>query len=835
MNHRAGSPGHRAWMPPTIWLCLLLLLLVAAPRLGRAQIAATDSVNFFTNLSARLLQAELGLDLNSIQVYPTNQYTPAAHRLLQVVANLWDARTNRQDAFGPLPTVFAPRFTVSNNAVFITGYVEVQTTNDLSPLPPLDLTALASTNLVNLVSNDSLIFGVPLVIGVRKGLPNFNEVAMEAVFSLSRKVQLVKSSPGGQDKIVSTNQYFILSCDLALGEEFWNSYASNYTRPVEILVNNRISMFLTNDLGITISKTVIATGGSLVSETASNSWEGWREHYPSNSLKVPLRTNMTFLPVMSYLPSTGLFYWPSNAVFDTDPRLLFPQWFLSVTNRVQAMILDATNHQILDYVLLGNVTAQVDWGAVISQDPSATLFDGLWATNRLAGGNLTSGRYGVIQQMEISKGNFGSTSASEWNDYGYFLGNRPAEIARFLAFFTPNHIATYFDSATGRPYTGTNTNLTANLPFTPMVKLALPMSWQANDPLVHFMSEDLLYSDLVGQIRRIKPPGGTNVVTLENIGTTNKRYKPWPYDPGAILDDPNAFKFTLKDPLVRSSSEWPFPTNECTTIGQLSQIHRGTPWQTLYLKGSDLGYPIPAVSPSDWIGAHRAAAYEWASWTGNPSWADGFYTRPARDWAVVAHLAMLLNTNSPPRLLSLNNPDPNAWLAVLDGLSVLTNISSDSQLMAGHSPQFDSLTVSSNSTQAGDLVASIFNTRSNQGGGFRSLGDLLASPALSTASPWLNQGSSVQLKRGLTDEAYECLPAQLLSRLRPDSVGELSVTATGCQLQFTGWDAWTYVVETSSNLVNWIPVSTNHPVNGVFGLAPVPNPLRAFYRSRLLP
>jgi hypothetical protein len=42
-----------------------------------------------------LLKSELNLDLNKLQVYPTNYYTPSVHRLLQVAANLYDCTTNR--------------------------------------------------------------------------------------------------------------------------------------------------------------------------------------------------------------------------------------------------------------------------------------------------------------------------------------------------------------------------------------------------------------------------------------------------------------------------------------------------------------------------------------------------------------------------------------------------------------------------------------------------------------------------------------------------------------------------------------------------------------------
>src|SRR4051812_48945152 len=80
-----------------IEICLLLVL----SNQGRAgPIVTTDSaIGFFTNLASRLLESELKLPLNHIQLYPTNQYTPAVHRLLQVSANLYNAATDHSLGF----------------------------------------------------------------------------------------------------------------------------------------------------------------------------------------------------------------------------------------------------------------------------------------------------------------------------------------------------------------------------------------------------------------------------------------------------------------------------------------------------------------------------------------------------------------------------------------------------------------------------------------------------------------------------------------------------------------------------------------------------------------
>src|SRR5579859_1820585 len=96
-------------------LVAVSLLIVSGLSGHAAPLLTLDNPTaFFTNVAARLLRSELSLDLNNIQVYPTNQYTPAVHRLLQVTANIYDAATNRTygipTATNGFPTVFRPIF-----------------------------------------------------------------------------------------------------------------------------------------------------------------------------------------------------------------------------------------------------------------------------------------------------------------------------------------------------------------------------------------------------------------------------------------------------------------------------------------------------------------------------------------------------------------------------------------------------------------------------------------------------------------------------------------------------------------------------------------------------
>jgi hypothetical protein len=169
----------------------------------------------------------------------------------------------------------------------------------------------------------------------------------------------------------------------------------------------------------------------------------------------------------------------------------------------------------------------------------------------------------------------------------------------------------------------------------------------------------------------------------------------------------------------------------------------------------------------------------------------------------------------------------------------LTNTLADGQLYGPYEPpQFESVVMSSDSPQASTIATALVAAHSSQPDQrFHDVGDILATPELSTASPWLNLSSAVQAQWGMTDEAYEAIPSQLLPLLRPDSIGAVSQSGGTLQVQFTGLDGYAYLVQTSSNLSDWINVSTNYPANGSFSFVdtPLPGSPRRFYRSVLWP
>jgi hypothetical protein len=294
-----------------------------------------------------------------------------------------------------------------------------------------------------------------------------------------------------------------------------------------------------------------------------------------------------------------------------------------------------------------------------------------------------------------------------------------------------------------------------------------------------------------------------------NLGQVNQRYMPWGGSPMFPNLDTNAYNLAIKDPLVWSSDNWNFPTGQTLNADWLGQVHRGTPWQTIFLKATNI------------LAAPNGLAV-WENWTGDSDATDAAALAPVQDWHLASLLASLLNTNDFRSVPSVNNPDTNAWLVLLNGLTAWTNTLPD---------QFDVVVISSNSPQASIIANAIQSARINQPGGFfRDVGDILAIPQLTEQSPFLNPGSDI------SDEAYEIIPSQLLSLLRADSIGSIALTNGQTLVQFTGYDGHAYAVQVSSDLMNWANISTNSPVNGTFNFmisAPV-NASQQFYRSVLL-
>lgn len=899
------------------WLarnCRSTVLLLVCALMALARTAAASSPlnpacppNFFTNVASRLLSSQLNVNLNHIQIYPTNEYTPAVHRLLQVTANILDATTTNY-----YTSVFRPLFWKTNEEcggvwqtnIYVTGYQYVQEPLLSNNPPMLNIPMDANDPRVpfGLSGVTNNIYGIPWVIGVKKGLPNFN--ALEAVnsFSIQRSLQMQKQTVD-PSTMYATNQMYIMMITNYFGAIDWNSYAETYTNPVAIVANVCISLGMTwtNGAGIPLANnpgqgssfvnTIFASTNIILSTWPALSSEMmFGTNVYSFTFSIPgasmpqansfqtAEMNSSDPTFLNFVNSSAFVYYygpnpvsftsssgpstfyppcfipssldPSNYLDSGTPPL--PQMTLLITNRIQAYMIDSTGH-VLDYVQLGginnslNLNQAVADNSIIQAGSGKGYTTGLWSTNfyqgeipfgvnaqyltSLGAENPVYPPYGVPAE-DLDGGRWNSSPITGVSGRTYT--DPAAQQAFFTAFVSPTHLANYYPGGNPNnlpPDVITNYLTSMPLPFTPTRKIVQRIVYEANDPLVHYMASDLY-----------NLPDSTNGFTMDNpplrkLVGQNDRYMPWGM-PGnfagstfnSIPVDNNAYNVSYKDPLVVDSDAWNFPTNQTLNPSWLGQVHRGTPWQTIYLKSPNIldETAVFGGDPTLNIGFPT-----WQLWTGDLNPADAAAMAPVQDWRLVALLASLFNTNNVSWLFSANDPNPADWENLLNGMTALTNDVNDFLLGFDPMAQFATLTISSNSSQAAEIANAIESTRvALPGQLFASPGEIFAVPQLSAQSPYLNV-DPVQIQAGLSDLAYEAIPDQLLPLLRIDSIGSMTAANGQIVIQFTGDDNHAYAVQVSTNLVNWTTVSTNCPVNGVFTFTNSVSANAEFYRTVL--
>ncbi len=718
-----------------------------------------------------------GLGNIPVRVASNFVYTPSLHRLLQLAANVADSLTNRQNALGAdFPSVFQPILRRNGlDDVYVVGYRSVDRisgTSDPQLAQPLDLNNPAQLALVPPMgtapgANEVNVYGVPWVIGAKKGFPNFNEFAMQTVFEITRKLEIRRPNAAAPQSTWRTNMMYLVSITNVIGVEAWNSYRSNFNREVEIYLRDDLAVSLTNNFwpaGVRTNLTLLPqTPGNIIRipATGPQQWRGYLQGY-TNSFLVALRTNAVFLSEAAYLASPPRFVSDWRTAWDTSQTFPQPQWGLSVTNKLRFVMVDTATRRVLDYVQLDNLIGQRDLSAEIRDDDNVTGFDGMWSTNLLRG-NLPQG---ILNQIMVSLGlNGGNTT--DWTGYG--LG-QPSGNTRDFAI---DHFRAFYGLPPLRYANVINTNTEQQVPFTPTKRISQYLTWQANDPLVHYTAGDLASLPIADSItpHSLKSP----VQTIKNIGYLNDRYAPWGGNPSssgaASPSDAGPFNLAFKDPGVRQSDDWQFPTNKYPNIGWLGRVHRGTPWQTVYMKSPEVLLDPLAVGV-------------WTNWTGNDIVhylnatnfvLDAVRSVPETDRLLFDLFTTAINENATRGQLPINQTNLAAWSALFTGVAVLSNTP------AGQPPTnlvhqiiepagiYDP-TDTNRWPALVKLVHGINQTRADTNrfpnASFRHLGDILAVPELSTNSPFLNLTNLAQLQNGLNDAVYEWLPQQVMGLLR---------------------------------------------------------------------
>ena len=516
--------------------------------------------------------------------------------------------------------------------------------------------------------------------------------------------------------------------------------------------------------------------------------------------------------------------------FPPLPQL--PSFGLNSTNYLQAFILDGSN--VIDYVQFANPVSNGSLNLALA-DPDYPEQTGIyyqWSTNdyQAQDGAPT---YGIINQLFVSGHNsYAPAAGGQWSTAPTPMGQitPTAEAAYFDGFFVPRF------QYNGQTYV--NDQLEIQPPYTPTRYLVSSCLLQANDPLVHYLGNDLNSQTGATAIWNNNQVWQNGVWShldnpqsspLPTAPTTpiGGRYQPW-LRSGQLNLTPNtvANSYAYKDPLVYAADDWNFPTNLLSSLAGLGQVHRGTPWQTFYLKDVDLLESNFGLNT-------------WMQWTGDFNTNDAMLMAPVIDRRLAGLLLSVLNTNDPTQLFSVNDPNPADWQNILNGLTVYSN--SASMVLAATPVQYDTYIMAGNSSQASTIANGIEHARNNQvSQRFYSIADVCTAPELSGQSPFLNLGGSgfgqQQTNYGITDSEYEAIAAQLLPRLRPDSFGVLAVTNGSLNLSFSGADGYAYALQATTNLLNWNTMSTNYPTQGSF-TAPdaIPSSPNQFFSSILIP
>src|SRR5262249_32844501 len=131
--------------------------------------------------------------------------------------------------------------------VFISGFAEV-TANDTTALTRLKAPHDLSDPTDPIINNtqDDMVFGIPLVIGARKGLPNFNKFVAETLVQVTRKLQFHRKNNSPTESVNLTNQLYLLGITNTYGIEGWNSYAATLNRKLQLFVYPDIVVMVSN-------------------------------------------------------------------------------------------------------------------------------------------------------------------------------------------------------------------------------------------------------------------------------------------------------------------------------------------------------------------------------------------------------------------------------------------------------------------------------------------------------------------------------------------------------------------------------------------------------------
>lgn len=809
----------------------------------------TNATEFFTNVADRMLRATFPdpivvtnvvngvaqlppttnyLCLTNIPIYPANLYTPAVHRILQLTANIWDAMTNKISTT-PLvnydyPTVMRPiiRYSTSPTTnVWISGYFEQQAmhrTDVKNFLQVSNFDLRRPGDLANLIATQpkistNNIYGLPYVIGARAGtgFPAFNKIALAPVVTILRKMQLnrITATP-----TYTTNLQYELSISNLIGADFWNPYSGQtyYSNILTVVLTNDFDTVLSlsnyavlrdpNGVNYNNSKIYNTNFGFVISVNPAlqTPWSG--EFGITNAFPNSFRssyTNQVLIPGSVLIISNGISVLDDPTKYASLPippnSYFIPHFMLAISNRVHGFILDSNQAsgltRIIDYVQLGGLGQAPGMDDVFDVETNLQVVEGgllvanrLWSEEPVGTNRIPRG---FFNQINISQGIGQATPIDKWMPVGL---DQAAVSGSGLGLGYANTEQDAIDKF--KLWMGTNTLDSRRVPYAAYTRIAKTYVWAANDPLVHYMVNDLVDSGRVFSSNAFSVYKEAPLLYGQTLGknilayATTNRVMAWGYNSQIA---PYSYiatnEMAYKDSGMTFPDKWNFPTNKFPNIGWLGRVHRGTPWQTFYLKAGT----VDLNAWSYWTG-NQYSNYSYFTKTVNgsvvtnyylkyPAYAtngvgnyiainfgtkrDVDYTQPTNDWALLDLFTTAPDDNASRGQLSVNQTNMAAWAAVLTGVHVLTSNTNGVYIdpndnYNGFQKIYRGITNYINSTNS----AGQYNL---PGQVFTGVGQILAVPELTTNSPYIVPQPGVTYR----DEVYERIPQQIMGLLRVGS------------------------------------------------------------------
>lgn len=644
----------------------------------------------------------------------------------------------------------------------------------------------------------------------------------------------------------STNIQYGIVLGRTTSQEAWNSYAAEFRRPVTLVISNHFDVAAAVDRDFVNGRVSIEERPNFFVPSLTNRFSNgislprWSGTDQGTNAFVQLlpefgATNEFYFVPRGIAPSDGTLGSASrfaefrrpviNRVATDQPfyDVRYPQstpdLSIAMTNRLFYLAVDQASGRIIDFVNLKTVSVETNIldRFVAPNSPARSVAraaldpyqpDHLWLTNRFqAVSGLTAG---ITNQVAASLftnyppygpgPNLVRLIISEPRGAGAGGGrdNVPYGLKGALALRW-----VLFRDASFRNFgIEIQSDFRAVSPIAPTRTFLLTERRAVNDPIVHYAAEDLrpgtgwfvADGDATVSATASGGHGGretpdfrfvrshAGLPMLERIPRT---YAPWGVSQVLGVGRPAAATDPgRKDPGIYRSDHWQFPTNQFPTLGWLGRVHRGTPWQTVYLKSRipDFGLPtihgtdqfrfIRRTPVSEMMGEYRhlsdqprsippGAQMSADAW---PVWAGNFHTHPVSDWHLLNLFTTAIHENAARGLMSSNQEEPAAWAALLAEVTVTNAANGQLTRIVPGSQQLTAIVRSINAAR------SLTPNRS-----FRAMGGFLAGGALTVESPFLPQGYATRerLPNGQdlphdADAVVERIPQQVLSLMGED-------------------------------------------------------------------